>query len=166
VAGELLAPAVDEGCDGDGLVGRGVDLDARQPAADDAARTGRIRAGVAVGVGRAVLGRHPADIGVAGVEDVDVGPGRPTGIDGQPEHAAVPVVVRVGAQIDHGGRRRVREAVEGPDHAALLGHEDGAAARREAHGGRLAQAGEGRRGLEAGRERRRLIGGHEDRQTG
>ena len=58
------------------------------------------------------------------VEDVDVGVGGEVGIEGEPEQAAIPEVVDVGAQVGEGGGRGVREAVEDLDQATLLGHED------------------------------------------
>ena len=54
------------------------------------------------------------------------------------EQAAVPEVVHPLAQVGVNTRRRVRQAVELLDQAALLGHKD-TAVRRETHRGRLGQ---------------------------
>ena len=66
---------------------------------------------------------------VVRVQDVDV-TGR--GLDRQPEQAAVPEVLDLGAEVGEHRRRRVVDAVERVDDARLRGHEH-AAVRREPH---------------------------------
>ncbi len=143
VARELLAPVVDERR----LAGRPVRADGGQAAeaAADHAAVGRGAGRRWTGVGRlachAPLGGRAADHGVEGVEDVDVVVRREVGVDRQPQQAAVPEVIDLRAQVGDDGVGVGREVREELDQAALLGDQH-AAVRKEAHDGRVRQAGE------------------------
>ena len=87
------------------------------------------------------VGGAPPTGGVVRVENVDEVVGREIGVDRHPQHPAVPVVVDLRGQVGDDGvgvGGQVREELEQP---ALLGDED-AAVRKEAHDGRVRQAGE------------------------
>ena len=146
----LLAPVLDQHLLGAGhdVAGR---LEAREPAADDAAvavAPGGVGHGSESTPGVPQRGAVPPIGRVVGVEDVDVRVGREVGVERDAEQAAVPEVVDVRAQVGEDGRRRVGEVVEDLDQAALLGDEDPAVG-GEANGGRVGQAAEDDRLLEA-----------------
>ena len=123
----------------------------RDDAAVDVAARG-VRARVGGRAGGAPAGGRAADGRVVRVEDVDVGIRGELRVERHPEQAAVPVVVHLRAQVRVGARRRVRQAVEDLDQAALLGDED-APVRREADDHRVRKAGEDDLLLEARRQR-------------
>ena len=127
VAGELLAPVLDQ----HGLAGRHVAArgEARDATGDHAAvgrGAGRRRTAVRRLAGDPPARRGAADRRVERVGDVDVRCRRKVRVEGQPEHAPVPEVVDLGAEIRKHGGRGVREVVENEHAAALLGDEDAA----------------------------------------
>ncbi len=174
MARELLAPILDED-----VLGTGHDATDRgqlgQPPRDDTTvgrGPRRIRASV-VGRGRRV-GRRPAwrvgrilrvaqDV-VVRVQDVHVRTARREArVDGEAEHAPVPVVVDVRGQVGEDRRRGVGHARVAKDDALLLGHEDRSVGRDDGRHrmvktrpdglvtksegyGRTARRGDGRRG--------------------
>jgi hypothetical protein len=73
---------------------------------------------------RAVVHRSAVRPDVVGVERVDERVGREVGRQSQPQQAAVPEVVDIGAKIREHGGRGVGQAVEDLDDAVLLGDED------------------------------------------
>ena len=154
VARKLLAPIVHQHELGsDQRVGRR-DLKARDPAADDAAVSRRARRRRAAVRGRtcdAPARSSAADRRIVGVGQIDVRTRREGGVERQREQSAVPEVVDVRTQVGDLRRRRVGQAVEDPDQAALLGDED-AAVGCEANGGRMVEPGEDRALREAGRQ--------------
>ncbi len=152
MAHELLAPVVDQHLLGAGPVVP-ICLQAGEPATDHApvvALTGRRGARVVGHPGAAPAGGRPSDRRVVGVEDVYVGLGREVRIERDAEQPPVRVVVDLRSQVGEDRGRRVAEAVEDLDQAALLGDEH-AAIGREAHGGRLVEAAEDHRLREPGR---------------
>ena len=126
---------------------------ARQSARDDATiPSGLRRVGTSVVVDAAAdrvggrptwgRGRVTQDVVVV-VEDVDVGLGREVGVDREPHHPAVPVVVDVHAEIREQRGCRVRQTRIAKDLAVLLRYEDGPT-RGEGDGHRVVESGEHR----------------------
>ena len=149
MAGELLAPAVDQGLLG-GRHPAGAHREADQPTADQAAVGVRTRARRADVV---PARRAAARDGVTRIQDVHVGAGREVRVERHPEQTAVPVVVDLGREVGEDRRGRVRDAVEDLDDPGLLRDEHAAVIGEPQRGRqghprpyvRVAEAVEGRR---------------------
>ena len=142
VAGELLAPIVDQHLLGARRVAVG--LEPGQTAARHAP-IGRCprwrRTRVRIGSGGTPLRSGAADVGVVRIEGVDPRVGREGRGQREAEQAAIPEVVRVGPEVGERRGRRVAQAVEDQNDASLLRNEDPTIG-GEADGGGIRQAAE------------------------
>ena len=119
VAGELLAPVLDQD-----VLGAGPDVarrgQSREASADDAAVGGRTRRRWT----RVIPARHrPAVDAVERVEHVDIRVRREVRVERHAQQAPIPVVVDPAAQVGEDGRCRAGQAGEDFDQAGFLRHE-------------------------------------------